>query len=74
MTAPFPYPKELPVTKELHCRDVGFDCDAVVTGENEEEILVQVVDHARVVHGLTDEQLGDPALVETVIQQIHDQP
>jgi predicted small metal-binding protein len=60
------------MTKELHCRDVGFDCDAVVSGENDEEILVQVVEHAKGVHGLTDEQLSDPALVETVIQQIHD--
>ena len=61
------------MAKELHCRDVGFDCDAVVTGESDDEILVQVVEHAKSVHGLSDEQLSDPALVETVRQQIHEQ-
>ena len=61
------------MTRELHCRDVGFDCDAVVIAERDEDILVQVVEHAKTVHGLTDEQLSDPALAETVRQQIHDQ-
>lgn len=61
------------MTKELHCRDVGFDCAAVVTAESEEEILAQVVEHAKAVHGLTDEQLADPALQQQVRDQIHEQ-
>ncbi len=59
--------------KELHCRDVGFDCDAVVVAASDEEIVAQVVEHAKSVHGLTDEQLSDPALVETVRKQTHEQ-
>lgn len=62
------------MTKELRCRDVGFDCDAVVTAESEDDILAQVVDHAKAVHGLTDEQLADPGLQQQVRDQIHEQP
>jgi predicted small metal-binding protein len=36
--------------KILHCRDAGFDCDAVVRGESVEEILHQVRPHAAEVH------------------------
>ncbi len=55
----------------LHCRDVGPDCDAVVTAESEDEILAQVAAHAKEVHGMTDEQVSDPAFVEHVKAQIH---
>lgn len=61
------------MTKELHCRDVGPDCDAVVTAENDEDVLAQVAEHAKTVHGMTDEQLNDPAFVAHVREQIHDQ-
>ncbi len=46
------------MTKVVHCRDVGFDCDGVVRAETEEETLAGVAEHARTVHGLetvTDE-------------------
>ena len=59
------------MAKELHCRDIGFDCDAVVMAESEDEILAQVVDHAKSVHGMSDEQLSDPALQDQVRSQIH---
>lgn len=36
--------------KELRCRDVGFDCDAVVHAESEEEILAIAAQHAKEVH------------------------
>lgn len=36
--------------KELRCRDVGFDCDAVVHAESEEEILEIAAKHAKEVH------------------------
>jgi predicted small metal-binding protein len=62
------------MTRELQCRDLGFDCDAVVTGDSDEAIVAQVVEHAKAVHGMTDEQLGDPALQQQVLDQIHEQP
>jgi predicted small metal-binding protein len=36
--------------REFHCRDAGFDCDAVVRGESDEEVLDQVGHHAQDVH------------------------
>jgi predicted small metal-binding protein len=38
------------MAKFLHCRDAGFDCDAVVHGDTVEDILAQVRPHAREVH------------------------
>ena len=38
--------------KFLHCRDAGFDCDAVVTGATVDDILAQVRSHAAAVHGV----------------------
>jgi predicted small metal-binding protein len=61
------------MTKELHCRDVGPDCDAVVTSESEDEIVTQVAEHAKSVHGMTDEQVRDPVFVAHVREQIHEQ-
>jgi len=60
------------MTKELHCRDLGFDCDAVVTAETEEDILAQVVEHGQAVHGIPEEQLLDPAFVSAARGQIHE--
>lgn len=42
------------MAKMLRCRDVGFDCEAVVHAETDAEILEQVAVHAREVHGLND--------------------
>ncbi len=38
--------------RQLECRDLGFDCDAVVQGESDDAVLVQVVPHAEQVHGV----------------------
>lgn len=38
------------MTKILHCRDAGFDCDAVVEGNSTEEIMAQVAPHAAEAH------------------------
>lgn len=61
------------MAKELHCRDLGFDCDAVVVAENEDEVLAQVAEHGKSAHGLSDEQLTDPEFGSQVRAQIHDQ-
>jgi predicted small metal-binding protein len=57
------------VTRELMCRDVGFDCDAVVRADSDEEVLAQVATHAREVHGL---QQIDAETEQKVRSQIHD--
>lgn len=61
------------MTRELHCRDVGFDCEAVVVAESDDEVLAQVAEHARSVHGMTDEQISDPEFGSQAQAQIHDQ-
>lgn len=38
--------------KTLHCRDAGFDCNEVIRGETEGEVLNQATTHAREVHGI----------------------
>ena len=42
------------MTKVLNCRDIGFDCEAVVRADSEEEALEQVAQHAKTVHGLNE--------------------
>ena len=61
------------MAKELHCRDVGFDCEAVVVAESDDEVLAQVAEHAKSVHGMTDEQIEDPEFGSQVKAQIYDQ-
>ena len=36
--------------KVLHCSDAGFNCEAVVRGNTDEEILQQAAEHASTVH------------------------
>ena len=36
--------------KRLACRDIGFDCDAVVVAETEGEVLQHASQHAAEVH------------------------
>lgn len=40
------------MSKVLRCRDIGFDCDAVVRAASEEEVLEQAAAHAKTVHGV----------------------
>lgn len=37
----------------LNCRDAGFDCNAQIKAETDEEILAQAAEHAIAVHGVT---------------------
>jgi predicted small metal-binding protein len=43
--------------KELRCREVGFDCQAVVRAETEESVMRQAAEHAKTQHGI--KQLDD---------------
>jgi predicted small metal-binding protein len=54
--------------RELNCRDVGFDCDEVVRGETDEDVMTQAAAHARDVHGMNeiDEETG--ARIQSLIQ------
>ena len=57
------------MTRELNCRDIGFDCDAVVRADSDDEIMAQAATHAREVHGL---QEIDSQTADKIRAQIHD--
>ncbi len=38
--------------KILHCRDAGFDCEGVIKGKSEDEVLNEAAKHALEVHGV----------------------
>jgi predicted small metal-binding protein len=59
------------MSKVVNCRDVGFDCEGVVTAETEDEALQKVAQHAADVHGLTE---VTPDVVEKVKSVMHDAP
>lgn len=43
--------------KELSCREAGFDCDYIIKGETDEEVLRKGADHAMMDHGFKQENL-----------------
>jgi predicted small metal-binding protein len=45
------------VLLSLICRETGLDCDYLIEGETEEEILSKGADHAIKVHGLKAEDI-----------------
>ena len=55
--------------KELKCRDSGFDCDGVLQGESEDDVLAQVAPHAKEVHGVhvTPEMAGQ---IRTLVRDV----
>lgn len=60
------------MTKKLDCRDVGFDCEGAVEGETTYDVMTQVAQHAREVHGLSEEQVSNPTFASQVEAQIRD--
>jgi predicted small metal-binding protein len=41
--------------KELKCADVGFDCDAQISAESEDEVMSQAKQHAKDAHGMSEQ-------------------
>jgi predicted small metal-binding protein len=55
--------------KDMHCRDVGMDCDFVAKGSTEAEIMRQAGDHAKQAHNMT----LSPEMAQKVQSLIHDE-
>lgn len=53
--------------KKLACHDVGLDCDFVVEGVSEEEVLNKAIQHAYEVHAIKPEEMTSDMKVK--IQQ-----
>ncbi len=62
------------MAKRFACRDDGEfpDCPAIMRGETEEEVILQAKEHGRQAHGMTEDQLRDPALADSVRGYIRD--
>lgn len=59
--------------KEIRCAEIGFfpDCEGVVRGESEDEVMAAVAEHGSSVHGMTEADFT-PETVETIRSHIHD--
>jgi predicted small metal-binding protein len=57
------------MTRELNCRDAGFDCEAVVRAETDDEVMAQAAVHVREVHGMDE---IDDTTANHIRSQIHD--
>ena len=55
--------------KTLHCKDAGFDCEAVMRAETEEEVLRQAAEHARDAHGLYEISREAVGKIRTLIRE-----
>ena len=54
------------MAKTISCREVGLftDCDALMRGDTDEEVLRAAAAHGKERHGMTDEELRDPSTQE----------
>ncbi|WP_458744400.1 DUF1059 domain-containing protein [Candidatus Nitrosocosmicus sp. T] len=43
--------------KTINCREAGFECDHVVKGETEEEVLKNGMEHAKKDHNMKEEDM-----------------
>jgi predicted small metal-binding protein len=43
--------------KTINCREAGFDCNYIVKGETEEEVMKNGAEHAMKDHGMKEEDI-----------------
>ena len=58
------------MTKVVHCKDLGFECNGVIRADTEEEALKLVAAHAKEVHSM---QEVTPEVVEKVRAVMRDE-
>ncbi len=51
--------------KTINCREAGFECDHVVKGETDEEVLKNGMEHAKQDHNMKEEDIT-PELKEKI--------
>ena len=61
-------PRGAGAMKQLQCRDAGFDREAVVEGETNEEVLAQAGPHAKEAHGVN----VTPEMAEAIAGKVRD--
>lgn len=50
----------------ITCRDVGQNCDCVVQGGTEEELMKNAAEHAVKDHGYTEQDIMTPEMKEKI--------
>ena len=43
--------------KTINCREAGFDCDHIVKGETDEEVLKNGMEHAKIDHNMKEKDI-----------------
>jgi predicted small metal-binding protein len=43
--------------KTINCKEAGFDCDHIVLGETEEEVMKNGIKHAKNAHNMQEEDI-----------------
>jgi predicted small metal-binding protein len=43
--------------KTINCREAGFDCDHIVKGETEEDVMKNGAGHTMEAHGMKEEDI-----------------
>ncbi|HEU4444402.1 MAG TPA: DUF1059 domain-containing protein [Nitrososphaeraceae archaeon] len=56
--------------KTVTCREAGFDCDYVVEGQTDDEVMKRGVEHLVKDHGMREEDIT-PGMKEKVRKLIH---
>ena len=56
--------------KTVTCREAGFDCDYVVEGQTDDEVIKRGVEHLVKDHGMREEDIT-PGMKEKVRKLIH---
>jgi predicted small metal-binding protein len=51
---------------EVACKELGNDCDFVAKGQDLEEIIKSTIGHGKEAHGLSETQVRDANMVETM--------
>jgi predicted small metal-binding protein len=54
----------------ITCRDVGQDCDCIVQGETEEELMKNAAVHAVKDHGFTEQDIMTSEMKEKIKSHI----
>jgi predicted small metal-binding protein len=50
----------------IACRDVGQNCDCIVQGKTEEELMKNAAEHAVKDHGYTEQDIMTPDMKEKI--------
>jgi predicted small metal-binding protein len=54
----------------IACRDVGQNCDCIVQGETEEELMKNATEHAVKDYGYTEQDIMTPEMKEKIKSHI----